>query len=252
MNAPSDPRHYVAPGGLLDDRVILITGSSDGLGRALAFACARLGAKVVLHGRKVRKLEEINDQIVAAGCPRPGIVPLDFEKAGPDEYGTLAKAIDDEYGRLDGLVHSAGMLGDRSPIEHHDVAVWMRTMHVNATAPFILTKYCLPLIRRAPDPSIVFVSSGVVHRPRAYWGSYLVSKWAVEGLSRMLAVELDGPPSVRVNSVNPGAMRTNMRLQAYPAEDRSALPEPEAVLPAFLFLLGPESTGVTGQRFACQ
>ena len=252
MTHSIDPRHYIPAPNLLDGRVILITGSSDGLGRAMALACASLGARVVLHGRKVRKLEQVNDAIVDAGHPQPSILPLDVERAGPDDYAALAEALAKEYGRLDGLVHNAGILGDRSPIEHHDVAKWLRTMHVNANAPFILTKFCLPLIKRAEDPSIVFVSSGVVDRARAYWGSYLVSKWATEGLSRMLADELDGEPQVRVNSVNPGRMRTEMRLQAYPAEDRSVLPDPAAVLPTFLYLLGPQSRGVTGQRFQCQ
>ncbi|HSN70545.1 MAG TPA: YciK family oxidoreductase [Steroidobacteraceae bacterium] len=251
MTTTIDPRQYVAPTDLLAGRVILITGSSDGLGRALAIACARVGATVVLHGRKVRKLEQVNDEIVAAGYPRPSIVPLDFEKAGPDEYGALAEAMAKEYGRLDGLVHNAGMLGDRSPIEHHDVPKWLRTLHVNANAPFILTKYCLPLLKKAADASIVFVSSGVVDHARAYWGAYLVSKWAAEGLSRMLADELEND-HVRVNSVNPGKMRTEMRLQAYPAEDRSLLPEPEVVLAPFLYLLGGDSSGVSGQRLQCQ
>jgi NAD(P)-dependent dehydrogenase (short-subunit alcohol dehydrogenase family) len=252
MTTSIDPTRYAPPANLLDGRVILITGSSDGLGRAMALECAALGARVVLHGRKVRKLEQVNDAIVDAGHPQPSILPLDFERAGPDDYAALAEALGKEYGRLDGLVHNAGILGDRSPIEHHDVAKWLRTMHVNVNAPFILTKYCLPLIKQASDPSIVFVSSGVVDHARAYWGSYLVSKWATEGLSRMLADELDGEPAVRVNSVNPGKMRTEMRLQAYPAEDRSVLPEPAAVLPTFLYLLGPQSRGVTGQRFQCQ
>jgi NAD(P)-dependent dehydrogenase (short-subunit alcohol dehydrogenase family) len=243
---------YDPPEGLLAERVILITGSSDGLGKALALACAARGATVILHGRSVRKLEQINDQIVAAGHARPAIAPLDFEKSGPDEYGALVDAIAGKFGRLDGLVLNAGMLGDRSPIEHYDVPKWLRTMHVNVNAPFILTRYCLPLVKRAPDPSIVFTSSGVVDRPRAYWGAYLVSKWALEGMARMLADELDGEPTVRINSVNPGRMRTRMRLQAYPAEDRGALPEPDALTSPFLYLLGPASRGVTGHRLHCQ
>ena len=113
------------------------------------------------------------------------------------------------------------MLGERAPIEHYDVAKWMRTMHVNVNVPFVLTQRCMPLLRRSADPSIVFTSSGVVSRPRAFWGAYLVSKWASEGLMRMLADELEAQPAMRVNSINPGKVRTNMRLQAYPAEDRS-------------------------------
>jgi NAD(P)-dependent dehydrogenase (short-subunit alcohol dehydrogenase family) len=252
MTQTIDPSRYSPAPGALADRIILVTGSSDGLGRALACRCAAAGARVVLHGRSVRKLETVNDEIVAAGHPRPSIAPLDFEKAGPDDYDALVAAIDREFGRLDGLVHNASMLGDRAPIEHHDVAKWLRTMHVNVNAPFILTRYCLPLLKRAAQPSLIFVTSGVVERPRAYWGAYLVSKWALEGMTRMLSDELDSGPLVRVNSVNPGRMRTNMRLQAYPAEDRSTLPEPDALVGPFLYLLGPDAAQVTGEHFECQ
>jgi NAD(P)-dependent dehydrogenase (short-subunit alcohol dehydrogenase family) len=232
-----DPRSYIAPPRLLDDKIILITGTSDGIGKAVALACAAHGATVILHGRNVKRLESVYDTIVQAKGKRPSILPLDFEKAGQAEYETLAGAIEKEFGRLDGLVHNAGMLGERAPIEHHDVAKWLRTLHVNLNAPFILTKYCLPLLRKSSDASIIFTSSGVVPRPRAYWGAYLPSKWASDGLMHMLADELEST-QIRVNSVDPGPVRTNMRLQAYPAEDRSKLRTPEDVVGAYLYLLG--------------
>jgi NAD(P)-dependent dehydrogenase (short-subunit alcohol dehydrogenase family) len=152
---------------------------------------------------------------------------------------------------LDALLHNAGMLGERAPIEHHDVPKWMRVMHVNVNAPFLLTQRCLPLLRQSSDASIVFTSSGVVARPRAYWGAYLASKWATEGVMRMLADELESQ-KIRVNSLNPGKVRTNMRLQAYPAEDRATLLPPEAITAPYLFLLGPAGTGISGQTFDCQ
>lgn len=247
-----DPRTYTPAVDVLRDRVILITGASDGIGKAVALAAAAHGARVILHGRNVRKLEAVYDTIVAAKHPRPSILPLDFEKAGPDEYDKLVAALDQEFGRLDGLLHNAGMLGERAPIEHHDVAKWIRTMHVNVNAPFILTRCCLPLLKRSADPTILFTSSGVVRRPRAFWGAYLVSKWATEGLMHMLAEELESVPRVRVNSINPGKVRTNMRLQAYPAEDRSTLPEPASIVGPYLYLLGPDSRAVTGQSIDCQ
>jgi len=246
-----DPRTYRAPAALLDNRVILITGASDGIGKALALACGALGATVILHGRNVKRLEGVYDSIMNAQGKPPSILPLDFEKAGADEYEKLSDAIAKEYGRLDGLVHNAGMLGERAPIEHHDVPKWLRTMHVNVNAPFILTKYCLPLLKKSGDASIVFTSSGVVPRPRAYWGAYLTSKWASDGLMHLLADELESA-HIRVNSINPGAVRTNMRLQAYPAEDRSKLLSPEAVMAPYLYLLGPDSKNVSSQTFDCQ
>ena len=247
-----DPRTYSPPADLLRDRVILITGASDGIGKAVALAAAALGARVILHGRNVKRLEAVYDTIVAAQQPRPSMLPLDFEKAGPAEYDALVAATEKEFGRLDGLLHNAGMLGERAPIEHYDVAKWMRTMHVNTNVPFILTQRCLPLLRQSSDPSIIFTSSGVVPRPRAYWGAYLVSKWASDGLMRMLADELETRPAMRVNSVNPGKVRTNMRLQAYPAEDRATLPEPATIIAPYVFLLGPDSKGISGQTLDCQ
>jgi NAD(P)-dependent dehydrogenase (short-subunit alcohol dehydrogenase family) len=247
-----DPRTYVPAPDALRDRVILITGASDGIGKAVAQAAAAHGARVILHGRNVRKLESVYDAIVAAKHPRPSILPLDFEKAGPEEYDKLATALEQEFGRLDALLHNAGMLGERAPIEHHDVAKWMRTLHVNVNVPFILTRCCLPLLKRSSDPSITFTSSGVVPRPRPFWGAYLVSKWASDGLMHMLAEELETQPAIRVNSIDPGKVRTNMRLQAYPAEDRSTLAAPEAIVAPYLFLLGPDSRGITGQTVDCQ
>lgn len=248
----TDPRTYRPAPDALKDRVILITGSSDGIGKAVAIAAAAHGAQVVLHGRNVRKLEGVYDTIIAAGGPRPSILPLDLEKAGPEDYDKLGAALDQEFGRLDGLLHNASMLGERAPVEHHDVAKWLRTMHVNVNAPFILTRSCMPLLKRSADPVILFTSSGVVPNPRAFWGSYLVSKWASDGLMHMLAQELEKQPAMRVNSINPGKVKTNMRLQAYPAEDRSTLPEPEAIVAAYLYLLGPDSRGVQGQTINAQ
>jgi NAD(P)-dependent dehydrogenase (short-subunit alcohol dehydrogenase family) len=247
-----DPKTYVPPADILRDRIILITGASDGIGKAVALACAAHGATVILHGRNVRKLEAVSDQIVNAKLAQPGIAPLDLEKAGPDDYQQLANAIEQNYGRIDGLLHNAGMLGERAPIEYHDVPKWMRTLHVNLTAPFILTRTCLPLLRRSQDASIVFTASGVVPRPRAYWGAYLVSKWGSEGLRHMLADEMENEPNIRVNSIDPGKVRTNMRLQAYPAEDRSTLPAPEAITAPYIFLLGPDSRDVNNAYVNCQ
>ena len=247
-----DPKTYQPASDVLKGRVILITGASDGIGKAVALAAAAHGAQVVLHGRNVRKLEGVYDAIVAAGQPRPSILPLDFEKAGPEEYDRLVAALGQEFGWLDGLLHNASMLGERAPIEHYDVSKWMRTMHVNVNVPFILTRSCMPLLKRSADPVILFTSSGVVPKPRAFWGAYLVSKWGSDGLMHMLAEELENQPAMRVNSINPGKVRTNMRLQAYPAEDRSTLPEAHSIVAPYLFLLGPDSRGVHGQTINCQ
>jgi NAD(P)-dependent dehydrogenase (short-subunit alcohol dehydrogenase family) len=245
-------RTYHAPAGLLAGRVILVTGASGGLGGALANACAAAGAQVVLSGRNVRKLETVYDAILAAGSPRPSIAPLDLERADASHYGALADAVCNEFGRLDGLVHAAAALGERAPIEHYDVVKWLKVMHVNVNAAFIVTQALLPLLRLSQDASVVFTTSGVSAQGRAYWGAYAASKFAVEGLMQVLADETDTVTNIRTNSVNPGRMRTPMRAAAYPGEVPDALPKPDQVLGPFLYLLGPDSRGVTGRRFDAQ
>jgi NAD(P)-dependent dehydrogenase (short-subunit alcohol dehydrogenase family) len=250
--SPDEVRGYRPRPGLLDGRVILVTGASGTIGSALAIASARLGARVVLTGRSVRKLEKTYDAIVAAAAPRPSIAPLDFEKADAVAYDALAGAIRDEFGRLDGLAHVGALLGDRSPIVHYDVPTWFRVMQTNVNGPFLLTRTLLPLLELAPDPSIVFTTSGVSVKGRAYWGAYAVSKFADEGLMQVLADELDTERPIRSNSVNPGAVRSPMRAQAYPGEDPLRLKTAEEVLAPFLYLLGPDSRGVSGARFDAQ
>ena len=247
-----DPRNYVAPEGLLDDRVILITGASDGIGRALALRCAALGAQLILHGRNTAKLEKVHDDIVAIdGAPKPSIAVMDLLEAQSEAYESLAQGIESKFGRLDGLVHNAGILGDRYSIQQYDIVEWQKVMHVNVTAAFALTQVLLPALLEAPDPSIIFTSSGVGRQGRAFWGAYAVSKFATEGLSQVLAAEHQAD-KLRVNCVNPGGTRTKMRLAAYPAEDRDLLKTPDEVLAPYLFLLGPDGKGVTGESLDAQ
>jgi NAD(P)-dependent dehydrogenase (short-subunit alcohol dehydrogenase family) len=249
---PFDPVNYVPSDNELAGRVIAITGASSGIGRAVALACARWGANVILIGRNVRKLEEVHAMIEKAGHPQASIAPLDLERALATDYDQLAAAVQERYGRLDGLLHNAGLLGVLSPIEHHDVPTWVRVMHVNVTAAFALTQVLLPVLRHSADASVLFTSSSVGRRGRAYWGSYAVSKFAVEGLMQVLAAELEGNTSIRVNSLNPGKVRTMMRRQAYPAEDINTLPLPETLTGAWIALLGPAARGITGRAFDAQ
>lgn len=252
MSAATDFRNFEPAADALAERVIVITGAGGGLGRALAVASAKLGARIVLCGRNVRKLESVYDQILSDGGPRPSIAPLDLEKADAKQYQELAEAVRKEFGQIDGLVHCASQLGERSPIEHYDVVTWMRVMHVNVNAAFILTQTLLPLLKRSADASVIFTTSGVSNQGRAFWGAYAVSKFATEGLMQVLADETDTTTAIRVNSVNPGRMRTPMRASAYPGEDPATVPLPEAVLGPFLYLLGPQARGITGERFDAQ
>ena len=247
-----DPRSYTYPDDILRDRIILITGSSDGIGKALALHAASLGAQIILHGRSVRKLEKIYDAIDDLdGAPRPSIAVMDLESANAESYTTLAQSLDTEFGRLDGLVLNASILGERYSIEQYDAVLWQKVMHVNVTSVFAMTQVFLPLLQKSEDPSVIFTSSGVGRTGKAFWGAYAASKFATEGLSQVLADE-HRHSKLRSNCINPGATRTNMRLAAYPAEDRDLLKRPEAILAPYVFLLGPDSKGVTGESFDAQ
>lgn len=244
---------YQAPADLLKDRIVMVTGAGSGIGRAAAKAFAAHGATVILLGRTVAKLEDVYDEIEAAGHPQPAIVPMNFEGAAVKEYEELAMTLEENFGRLDGLLHNAGILGSRSPVELYNPEIWNKVMQVNATAPFLLSRAMIPLLRKSNDASMIFTSSGVGRQARAYWGAYAVSKFAVEGLSQLLADELDDARhNIRVNSLNPGATRTNMRALAYPAENPNQNPAPETLMPVYLYLMGKDSQGINGQQIDAQ
>jgi len=236
----------------LAGRVIAITGATGGIGRALSLAAARQGAELVLMGRNVRKLQGLHAEVEQIAPGKSLMVPLDFEKALANDYDALAAAVMKQYGRLDGLVHCAGILGALSPIDHFDVPVWCRVMHVNVTAAFTLTQVLLPALRLSTDASVIFSTSTLGRKGRAYWGAYVASKFALEGLVQVLAAEVAGNSNIRVNALNPGRTRTPMRRQAFPSENADALPPPEAIIAPYLRLLGPESRDINGQSLDCQ
>lgn len=243
-----DP-HYRPAADLLQDRVILITGAADGLGRATARACADHGATLILLGRTIRKLEKTYDEICEAGGPEPAIYPMNLEGAAPKDYEDLATTLGAEFGRLDGLVHNAAELGVLSPLDNADIETWYKVLQVNLNAPFLLTQACLPLLRKSRDASVVFVSDATGRKGKAYWGGYAVSKFGLEGLMQVLADETENSGVLRSNSFDPGILNTALRRRGYPAEDYSANPAPESAVPGLLYLLGPDSRGVTGQSF---
>lgn len=246
------PKDFAPDRDSLRGRAILITGAGSGLGRALAIECARAGASVILSGRNGAKLDLVYDEIEAMGAPQPAIAVLDLAVATAVDYDRLARVIDEEFGKLDGLVHAAGLLGDRTPLEQYDVPTWCKVLHVNLTAPFILTQVLLAALRKSEDASIIFVSSGVVKQPRPFWGAYAVSKAGLESVRSMLSEELEGEANIRVNSVNPGRMRTAMRAAAYPAEDPNTVPTAESVSGTFLYLLSSSGRGIDGRFIDAQ
>jgi len=247
-----DPKTYSPRENLLEGRVILVTGAGDGIGRIVAKACARYGASVGLLGRTLSKLEAVYDEIIAAGWPRPSIAQMNLLKAQGPDFFQLAESIEKEFGRLDGLLHNAGILGHLSPLEQYDVGTWTEVMHVNLTVPFVMSQVMLPLLKKSADASVVFTSSGVGRKGRAYWGAYAVSKFGIEGLSQVLADENEQHANIRVNCINPGATRTSMRAAAFPGEDPGTLKAPEDIVGPYLYLLGPDSQGISGQSIDAQ
>lgn len=245
-------KDYQAQADLLKDRVILITGAGDGIGAAAAKTCAAHGATVILLGRTTRKLEAVYDAIEAAGHPQAAIYPMNLEGAAPKDYQDLADTIENEFGRLDGLLHNASLLGTLTPLGQYDVEQWAKVMQVNLNAPFLMTQACLDLLKKSDDASVLFTTSSVGRKGRAYWGAYGISKAANENMMQIWADELESNTSVRVNSINPGAVRTSMRARAYPGEDPNTLPKPDTILATYLYLLGPDSKGVTGRQFDAQ
>ncbi len=254
---------YVPPKNLLAGRIILITGAGDGIGRAAALSCARYGATVILSGRTTEKLESVYDEIYHAmttsddGLSRPApsstmsptIVPMDLARITQADAQQLARSIDSQYGRLDGLLHNAALLGERLPFEHTSIERWQEVMQVNLHAPLLLSHALLPLLECSDDGRLLFTSAGVGSKPRAYLGAYSVSKYALEGLAKLIADELEKTSKVRVNLINPGSTRTSMRATAFPAEDPQTLKTPEALMPLYLYLLGPDSRQEHGRTF---
>ena len=235
----------------LKDRVILVTGAGDGIGREAAIQYAAHGATVLLLGRTVAKLEAVYDQIEKNGNKQAVIIPLDLMGATKQHYLEMASTIQQQFGRLDGVLHNAGLLGQLSPLEHIEEATFDDVMQVNVKAQLLLTQAILPLIKQSPDGRIIFTSSTVGHNGRAFWGTYAISKFATEGMMQVLADELSDT-SVNVNAINPGGTRTGMRAQAFPAEDARLLKTPQDIMPLYLYLMGPKSRHVSGQCIDAQ
>jgi len=236
----------------LGKRIILVTGAGDGIGKAVAIGAAKSGATVILAGRTVAKLEQVYKLIIETGGPEPSIYPVDLAGATAKEYDDLGVLIDEQFGRLDGLLHNAAILGLRSPLTNYSRELWSKVIQVNLTAQFQMTQSLMTVLEKSQDASIIFTTSGVGRVGKAFWGAYAVSKFAIEGMVQTWASEVEGLGSVRINAINPGATRTNMRAQAFPAENPNDLKTPEDILPAYLYLLGQDSIGVNGQSIEAQ
>ena len=236
---------------LLKDKIILITGAGDGIGRAAALSYALHGATVVLHGRTLNKLEVIYDEIEGLGAPQPAILPLQLSTATSHDYELLRDTLEKQFGRLDGILHNAGILGERTELANYPIDVWDDVMAVNLRAPFVLTQELLPLLEKSEQASVIFTSSGVGREVREQWGAYSVSKIAIEAISKLFAIE-HVHPNIRFNCINPGGTRTAMRAKAFPQEDPKTRPTPEQIMPAYLYLMGEDSLALNGASLDAQ
>lgn len=236
----------------LAEKIILVTGAGDGIGREAALHFAKHGATVVLLGRTLAKLEQVYDEIEQHQFPQAAIYPMNFEGSTEHDYEAMRDIIKNEFGRLDGLLHNAALLGPRTPIKNYNLEDWNKVFQVNTLAPFALTKSLMPLLENAQHASIVFTGSGVGLAGAAYWGAYAASKAANENLVQTFADELEGTGQVRVNSINPGPVRTRMRAAAYPAEDPATVVPAETIMNRYIYLMSDESQGLSGKQIDAQ
>lgn len=243
--------NYKAPNDLLTNKTILVTGAGAGIGRQAALSYAEHGATVILLGKTVKKLEAVYDEIVEAGYPEPAIVPLDMKGATKQHYLDMCRTIEEQFGALDGILLNAAALGVLSPFEHINENTWNEVIQVNVTAHFLMIQALIPALKKAPKASVVFTSSGVVIRAKAFWGAYAASKWATDGLMQTLSDEFE-QSSIRFNSINPGPTHTPMRSRAYPGEDKALIAKPQDIMPTYLYMMGDDSAQVNGETVQAQ
>ena len=234
---------------LLKDRVILVTGAGTGIGRLAALSCARHGATVILFGRNAEHLEAAYDEIEASGGPQPTILPCDLATASDRDFEALSQAIRAQVHRLDGILHNAARFTVLGLLEHERLDEWLRLLRVNVAAVFALTRACTPLLREAPDASVLVTGETHGLRPSAYWGGFAVSKSALAAYCTIQAQEWESQPNLRINLVVPGKVDSPQRQKTHPGEAPESRAKPEVLMPLYLYLLGPDSRGVTGQIF---
>ncbi|BDX06703.1 YciK family oxidoreductase [Planctobacterium marinum] len=235
----------------LSGKTILVTGAGDGIGKEAALQFARYGANVILLGRTIAKLEATYDLCEKQSNAELAIVPLDLEGATVKHYQDMASTIENQFGKLDGLLHNASLLGQLQPFGQIPEAEFRQVMQVNLNGQFFMTQALLPVLKKAPNASVVFTSSSVGVKGRAYWGTYAISKFATEGMMQCLADEYSNS-TMRFNCINPGGTRTGMRAKAFPAENPESLKTPTDIMPAYLYLMADASIGVTGETLNCQ
>ncbi len=243
---------YNAPKNLLKSKVILVTGGGSGIGRQAGLTFAAFGAEVILLGKNSSNLNETYSLFEKNNLKKPILQAIDFEIAEEEDFKKISEAVLKEFGKLDGLLNNASILGTKTSIQNYDIKEWRRVSKINFESSLLLTRSLLPILLIPDNSSIAFTSSGVGRKGKAYWGAYAISKFATEGLVQILSEELEKTSGIRVNAINPGAVRTKMRAEAYPAEDPNTLKNPKEIMNAYLFLMGIDSLGITGKSIEAQ
>ncbi len=226
---------------MLDSKVILITGASKGIGRSVAAALAAQGATLILLARTAVELQLLADEIVNSGARQPKVCLFNLCSATLEDYDDLRIQISEQYGRLDGLIHNAGILGTLSPLEHYNIQTWYQVLQVNLNSAFILTQATLPLLKLSAAGSIIFTLTDLCDQPKANWGAYAVASSGCKTMMQMLAQECANTSKIRVNAVRPFKVNTKLRAQAYPAEDKELLNQSADMVKSYIYLMSDDS-----------
>ena len=240
------------PADSLKGKTIVITGAGSGIGRQAAKSFSDFGANLILLSKDQGKLESLYDEINADNSKNIIIQPMDFEKAEEREFEEIVGAIKEEHSIIDGLLNNVGILGEKKSLEQYNFSTWTSVLQVNLHASFLLTKNLIPLLKKSNNGSIVFTSSGVGRKGKAYWGAYSISKFATEGMMQILSEEFQNTSRIRVNSINPGPVRTKMRELAYPAENPEVNPLAADIMKYYLYLMSDQSLKISGQTIDAQ
>ena len=250
MNSNLNWHDYEPDPAFFEGKNYLITGAADGIGRALTIALAEQGATVLMLDKKARHLEKLYDSIVNRGITEPVILPIDLLEITAESATFLAQSIKDDIGHLDGLIHNAAELGSPSPMDQYDMEYWDQVMQTNLHAPYLLTRALLPLLKQEHPTQLVFTTADVGREPEAYWGAYSIAYAGLEAQMKIWAEELENVSNIRVNSLDPGPVRTGLRRRSHPGESQESLITPQAITAAYLCLL--QQYELHGKRLSLQ
>ena len=232
-----DWQSYSPTKNCLRDKIILVTGAADGIGKAVSTACAEYGATVIMLDKKTRHLEKVYDAIIERGFTEPVMLPLDLLSCTPETAETINQGIETDFGQLDGLLHNAAELGSPSPMDQYDYEYWQKVMQINLQAPYFLTRGLLPTLQASERAQLLFTSAKCGRSPAAYWGAYGIAYGGLEAQMKIWAEELENPSNICVNSIDPGPVRTAFRRRSHPGESQESLLAPQAITNAYIKLL---------------